>query len=283
MDRNGGWLVYEIDDMMFDGTFLGTDEEKARLVEKYGDLNKNSIPLYNRGRPAFEGERVQRNIRQMLNQADLVTVTTDYLRNVYHDFYGVPLEKIVALPNFMPKWWIGGKYRPDDKAEQFRKNKAKPRIGIVSSLSHYNVDGVREDASGRAVRRRKLPDGSEKWFDEQGAEVDFAATTEVVDDIDAVLECIRGTVDEFQWVFFGYCPPKMMDLAKKGKVEVHGGVALMDYPVAFDQLGLQAVVAPINPTGFNFCKSFIKYMEASALGIPCFATRCLPYDRVMPD
>ena len=42
-------------------------------------------------------------------------------------------------------------------------------------------------------------------------------------------------------------------------------------------------MAPINPIGFNFCKSFIKYMEAAALGVPCYATKCLPYDRVMPE
>ena len=42
-------------------------------------------------------------------------------------------------------------------------------------------------------------------------------------------------------------------------------------------------MAPINPIGFNFCKSFIKYMEAAALGVPCFATNCLPYSRVMPE
>lgn len=122
MDMNSGWLVYEIDDMMFDGTFLGTEEEKKKLVEKYGNLLENSIPLFNRGRGAFEGERVQNNIRTMLNAADFVTVTTDYLKNVYHDFYGVPLENIIAVPNFLPKWWIGDRYRPKDKLEQFKTN-----------------------------------------------------------------------------------------------------------------------------------------------------------------
>lgn len=57
----------------------------------------------------------------------------------------------------------------------------------------------------------------------------------------------------------------------------------MNYPSKFDNLRLQAVVAAINPIGFNFCKSFIKTMECAALGVPCFATRCLPYDRVMDD
>ena len=49
---------------MFDGTFVGmSDDEKARIIEKYGDPVKFSIPRFNRGRGAFEGEQVQTNIR----------------------------------------------------------------------------------------------------------------------------------------------------------------------------------------------------------------------------
>ena len=55
----------------------------------------------------------------------------------------------------------------------------------------------------------------------------------------------------------------------------------MNYASKFYNLGLQAVIAPIKKTEFNFCKSFIKTMECAALGIPLFATNCLPYDRVM--
>ena len=32
---------------------------------------------------------------------------------------------------------------------------------------------------------------------------------------------------------------------------------------------------------FNYCKSFIKTMEAAAIGVPLFATNCEPYSRVM--
>ena len=238
MDANCGWLVYEIDDMMFDGTFIGTEEERKALEAKYGDLQQCSIPLFNRGRGSFEGEAVQRNIKTMLNAADFVTVTTDYLKHVYHDFYGVPLENIVAIPNFLPKWWIGDRYRPKDKLEQFQKNKNKPRIGIVSSLSHYNVDGVRRTAAGRAVRKRRDSDGSVKWFDEKGVEVPEADTLPIADDIDAIIGCIRETVDDFQWVFFGYCPPSLRDLVDKRKIETHGGTYIMNYPSTFDRLGL---------------------------------------------
>ena len=260
MDANSGWLIYEIDDNMSD----------------------QCIPKFNRGRSAFEGEKIQSNIRTMLNIADFVTVTTDYIKNFYHEHYGVPLENIIAVPNLLPKWWFGDRYDPEKKLKQFSKFKAKPRIGIVSSLSHYNIDNVMEDKNGMAARKKKKPDGTEVWVTEDRREVDESELHKIVDDFDGIAQCVRDTVKDFQWVFFGYCPPQIKDLADKKLVEVYGGIPLLNYASMLDNLQLQAIVAPINKTKFNFCKSHIKTMEASAIGVPLFATNCLPYNRVMP-
>ena len=260
MDANSGWLVYEIDDNMSD----------------------KCIPKFNRGRAAFEGDKVQSNIRQMLNTADFVTVTTDYIRNFYHEHYGVPLENIIAVPNLLPRWWFGDKFNSEEKARQFGKFKTKPRIGIVSSLSHYNVDNVMEDSNGLAARKKKKPDGTDVWVSENGKEVSEEELHKIEDDFDDIVKCVRETVKDFQWVFFGYCPPQVRDLAEKKLIEVHGGVPLLNYASKFYNLQLQAVVSPIKKTDFNFCKSHIKTMECAALGVPLFATNCLPYSRVMP-
>jgi hypothetical protein len=57
MDRKSGWTIYEIDDLMFDGTLLDADENKrAKIEKKYGNLRNASIPKFNRGRKPFEGE-----------------------------------------------------------------------------------------------------------------------------------------------------------------------------------------------------------------------------------
>lgn len=282
MDQNQGWLYYGIDDLMFDGTLLN-EAKRPELEKKYGkNLNQLGIPRFNRGRRAFEGAKVQSDIKEMLNTADFVVTTTDHIKEAYHDIYDVPLENIIALPNLLPRYLFGDRYNPIQKTKDFGKNKNKPRIGIVSSLSHYNVDGVREDSEGKACRKMKRPDNTEFWVNEDKKEIPESETHEITDDIDAILDCIRTTVDDFQWVFLGYCPPKLQDLVKAGKIEVHGGVPIYNYASAFDNLKLQACVAAINPTEFNFCKSFIKTMECAALGVPCFATNCLPYSRVMP-
>lgn len=174
MDNNCGWLLYAIDD----------------------NMAAEHIPLYNRGRAAFEGEKVQNNIREMLNTADFVVTTTDYIKNFYHEHYGVPLENIIAAPNLLPRWWFGDRYDPVKKIEQFKKFKAKPRIGIVSSLSHYNIDDVRQDKDGRAVRKQKRPDGTEFWETEDHQELREEDTVKITDDIDEILNCIRETVND---------------------------------------------------------------------------------------
>ena len=157
-------------------------------------------------------------------------------------------------------------------------------------MSHFNIDNVREDKDGFPVRSEKIGKKTEdgkiidivKWVNSKNKEVKFEDTREITDDFDEIIDCVRETVDDFQWVCFGYCPPKLKDLADKKKIECHGGVAIMNYPSRLENLNLQAVVAPIKKTAFNFSKSFIKYMESAALGYPLFATDCLPYSRVMP-
>jgi hypothetical protein len=92
-DSNAAFLIYEIDDCM---------------AAKY-------IELYNRGREAYESPKIQENIKEMLNNADLLITTTDYIKQFYHEWYGVPLENIVALPNLLPRWWFGDRYDEDKK------------------------------------------------------------------------------------------------------------------------------------------------------------------------
>lgn len=259
-DANAAFLIYEIDDCM---------------AAKY-------IELYNRGREAYESPKIQANIKEMLNNADLLITTTDYIKQFYHDWYGVPLENIVALPNLLPRWWFGDRYDEERKVQQFSKNKARPRIGIISSLSHYNVDDVRITKDGLAARKKKNADGKEVWKNEVGAEVEEAELGHIIDDLTDLIPLIQSTIRDFQWVFFGYCPDVLKPLVDKKLIEVHQGSAILNYASALENLHLQAVVAPIKDCVFNRCKSFIKYMECAAIGVPCYASNYLPYSRVMP-
>lgn len=265
-EQHKSWLIYEIDDLM-----------DARF-----------IPHFNRGKTAFESPKIQENIKQILNMCDMITVTTDYIKEAYHKYYNVPLHKIVALPNMLPRYLFGDRYDIQKKINQFKTNKAKPRIGIVSSLSHYNIQNVMIDNEGNSCRQTTEIDPitneqKEIWKNQNDEIVDVNNLKPIYDDLDIIVDCIRSTVNDFQWVIFGYEPPKLKDLIEKGKIEVHGGTAIMNYPSKFENLNLQAVVAPIQDIEFNRCKSFIKYMECASLGVPLFASDALPYNRVMSD
>lgn len=259
-------MIYEIDDLM-----------DARF-----------IPLFNRGRAAFESPKIQENIKYMLNTVDMVTVTTDYIKEAYHKYYDVPLEKIVALPNMLPRYLFGDRYDLKRKVEQYKQFKAKPRIGIVSSLSHYNITDTRIDGNGNACRKNteidpKTGKQMEIWKNQKGEIVDVDNISVIEDDLDLIIDCIRETINDFQWVIFGYTPPKLQEYVDKKKIEVYGGVPIMNYASRFENLNLQAVIAPIQDIEFNRCKSFIKYMECAALGVPLFASNTLPYTRVVPE
>lgn len=257
-EQNRAWLMYAIDDAMH-----------------YDD-----IPMFNRGRQAFASDKIQDNIRFMLNVSDFVIVTTEYIKQYYNRKYGVPLSNIIAVPNLLPQWWFGDRYDPERKIQQFQKFKSRPRIGIVSSLSHFNIDNMRMTKDGKACKEIEK-DGTKVWMNQDNIQVDPNETEAITDDLDTIIDTIRETVSDFQWVFFGYAPPKLKDLMEKKKIEYHSGVPILNYPSVMERLNLQAVVAPIKDMEFNRCKSHIKYLECCASGIPLFASNQLPYSSVM--
>lgn len=61
----------------------------------------------------------------------------------------------------------------------------------MSSLSHYNIDNVMEDKNGLAARRKKKPDGSEVWINENKEEVPESQLHKITDDFDDIASCVR--------------------------------------------------------------------------------------------
>lgn len=232
-----------------------TQQTRTALVYEIDDaMGADDIPLFNRGHDAFAQPNVQENIKYLLGVSDFVVVTTKYIKDYYHRRYGVPMEKLVAVPNLLPRWWYGDRYDPERKVAQFNHYKTRPRVGIISSGSHYNLNQVK-DKDGNLVK----------------------------DDFDEIADLVRATTDDFQWVVLGHVPPQIRDLAVAKKVQCYPPCNILQYPSALEHMELQAVVAPIQDIEFNRCKSHIKYMECAAEGIPLFATKCTPYTEVMPE
>ena len=219
----GFWLIYEIDDV----------------------IGYEDIPAYNHSRKAFETKTFFDNVKNMLGAADLITVTTDALKEYYHTKYDVPNHKIVVIPNYLPRWWIGETYSIDRQMQQLNEYSRKPRIGLPLSSSHYDLTGINN----------------------------------YVDDLTHIVDFIRGTVDKYQWVFVGHVPKQLHDLAKSGKIEVGPGSDLLNYPRELWRKNLQCIIAPLQDNIFNRCKSSIKFAEASALGIPAIVQDLEPYSK----
>lgn len=208
-------------------------------------LHPDEIPEYNQGRAAYMNPEVVDNIRYMLHASDFIIVSTDEIKDYYNKKYDVPLEKLIKIPNYLPDWEFGNKYNETEVLEIASIYKKRPRIGIISSTSHYNQN----------------------------------ADSPVKDDLDLILNLIRTTTDKYNWVFLGSLPHKVAPLLKEGKIEFHKGVDIYNYPNALKNLKLNCMVAPLIDNTFNRCKSNIKILEASAIGIPFFVQDLPNYSR----
>ena len=105
-------------------------------------------------------------------------VTTDRIREYYSKKYSLPIEKIMCIPDLMPRWWMDGKFDPRKKVEDFKNHKkSKLRIGIISSSSHWNVDRLKDD-NGNLIK----------------------------DDFDEIVDVVKSTCKTFDWNIVGYAP-----------------------------------------------------------------------------
>lgn len=209
-DQTGTRLVYEIDDIPF--------------VE--------DIPLYNRNRKSYANPKYRKNIEDMMNGCDEITVTTKFMRDYFRS--KLKNQNITVIPNYIPRFWMDRFYDEKKLAINFERNKKKPVVLYSGCGGHYNT-----------------------------------TTLEHEDDFTAIEPLVEKTVNDFTWVFFGGFPRKLVHLFKSGKVKWVSGVDVYDYPMAFDKIGAQVTIAPLLDNNFNKAKSNIKLTESGAWGIPC--------------
>lgn len=98
-------------------------------------------------------------------------------------------------------------------------------------------------------------------------------------DLEFLLPLIENTLDEFEWVFFGVCPPTL-----ENKVEKHNWENVLNFPQAIDAIDADVAIAPISDCEFNMAKSDLKLLEYAALNIPMICSsignKKGPYDLV---
>jgi glycosyltransferase involved in cell wall biosynthesis len=220
--QTGMWVVYNVDDA----------------------IHMDDIPKYNSAWKAYQSEELMGNIKSMLQATDFLLVTTDYIKDYYVRKFEVDESKVLVIPNYLPKWWMGQYYDLKKSVANYDKYKKRPRIGCIASSTHYDT---------------KNNNGG-------------------VDDFTSIIDLIRKTTKKYEWVFMNTVPSQLKDLLDAGKITCERGDNIMNYPDALARLHCQAFVQPLIDNEFNKCKSPIKYLEAAAMGTPLIAQRINVYE-----
>jgi glycosyltransferase involved in cell wall biosynthesis len=107
--------------------------------------------------------------------------------------------------------------------------------------------------------------GSHNHFDQKGDKGDFSPM---------LVEYVKKTADDYQWIFVGGMPQSLKD---DKRIINHFWRPVIEYPSFLKSLKPDIFLAPLEDNKFNASKSNIKALEAAALGIPLVASNREPY------
>jgi len=209
-------------------------------------LGGEDIPKYNIGRKMYQEPKIMENLKAMLNTMDIVTTTTEELKQYYVSKFEVDANRIVIIPNYLPRWWIGEMYDIERIKSRFNRQRIKRKIVFPLSVSHFDVE----------------------------------KQNDCIDDLTPYIDFIKNTIKKYEWHFMGgACPHQLIDLVKSGDIKMHAGSDILNYPRELHERGYDAIVAPLQDNIFNRCKSNIKLIEGWAMGIPVLAQNLVTYSK----
>lgn len=248
-------------------------------------LSPDEIPLFNPAWLHYSKPEIQENIKHIISRADFVLVTNTTLGQYYIDKYSINSNNIIVMPNLLPRSLAYGLYNRDLKTHQFAQTKAanKIRIGIISSASHFNINGVKQTKDTKELvvydnEEKKYKVYTTNRFVENESELE-----EVPDDIDDIIDVIRKTSDKFEWISIGASAnATFKQLVDDNLIKVVEQTDILHYMQLVSKLNLSAIVAPVKDNLFAHCKSDIKYLEAAAVGAVLYTPDCKPYIEHVP-
>lgn len=222
-----------------------------RIILSVDDLiNGFKIPQFIKGGQLYRDNGIVHNVHDMMVLADKIVVTQPFLAKQLEHYFELDAGKFVIFPNLPMYNWMSKMFNPNLKVENFKKRNGHLRVGIISSLSHYELD---ENGNQNA------------------------------DDLSLVVEAAKflqmKNVNDLTWVMPVNQSKVIMDrLTPYAKVENRQMVAIRDYPTSVQKMDLDLVVVPLQKNDFNDSKSNIKLVECAALGIPTLVSDSFAYD-----
>jgi GT2 family glycosyltransferase/2-polyprenyl-3-methyl-5-hydroxy-6-metoxy-1,4-benzoquinol methylase len=103
--------------------------------------------------------------------------------------------------------------------------------------------------------------------------VGWAGAQQHQGDLELIIDVVKETSDEVDWVFFGMCPDEIKPYVK----EVHDFVDIESYPQKLASLNLDLAVAPLEDNDFNVAKSNLRLLEYGMMGWPVVCSDIYPY------
>ena len=97
-------------------------------------------------------------------------------------------------------------------------------------------------------------------------------------DLDIIVEVVKETAQQVDWVFMGMCPEDL----KPYLHEFHAFTSFADYPEKMAELDLDLAIAPLELHPFNEAKSNLRLLEYGILGWPVICTDIYPYQTMNP-
>lgn len=110
------------------------------------------------------------------------------------------------------------------------------------------------------------------------ARVGWAGSSTHAGDLRLIVDVVKATADEVDWIFFGMCPDAIRPLVK----EFHEPVKLDDYPAKLASLDLDLAIAPLEDIPFNHGKSHLRLLEYGVMGYPVVCSDITPYRGAFP-
>ena len=161
----------------------------------------------------------------------------------------------------------------------------KKRIRTALSLSDRLI--VTTEPLGEAFRGmnddiRVVPNYLERWRwegvqsqrrDASKPRVGWAGALQHQGDLELIIDVVKETAHELDWVFLGMCPEEIRGLV----AEQHLPVAFDEYPAKLASLDLDLAVAPLEYNKFNEAKSNLRLLEYGIMGWPVVCTNIHPY------
>ena len=99
-------------------------------------------------------------------------------------------------------------------------------------------------------------------------------TTEGGDFGKELLNYIQKTKDIYEWIFVGGVPD---ELKNDDKITYHKWLDYISYPMFMKNLDVDISLAPLEINEFNRCKSNLKSLEYTVMGLPSTYTNIEPY------